>query len=31
MLELEDVKITSIKFKENINDKIYIDYQYIKE
>ena len=31
MLELEDVQITSIKFKEDINDKIYIDYQYIKE
>lgn len=31
MLELEDVQITSIKFTENINDKVYIDYQYIKE
>lgn len=31
MLELEDVRITSIKFKENINDKIYIDYQYVKQ
>ena len=31
MLELEDVRITSIKFTENINDKVYIDYQYIKE
>ena len=29
-LELEDVEITSIKFREDINDKIYIDYQYIK-
>lgn len=30
-LELEDVEITSIKFKDNIGDKAYIDYQYIKE
>lgn len=30
MLELEDVAITSIKFKEDIDDKIYIDYQYVK-
>ena len=30
ILELEDVEITSIKFKDNIGDKIYIDYQYIK-
>ena len=29
-LELEDVEITSIKFREDINDKIYINYQYIK-
>lgn len=28
MLELEDVKITSITFPENTNDKVYIDYQY---
>lgn len=31
MLELQDVEITSIKFKNNTNDKIYIDYQYTKE
>ena len=31
ILELEDVEITSIKFKNNINDKVYIDYQYIKK
>ena len=31
ILELEDVRITSIKFIENINDKVYINYQYIKE
>lgn len=30
-LELEDVKITSIKFKDDIGDKAYIDYQYIKK
>ena len=30
-LELEDVEITSIKFKDDIGDKIYIDYQYIKK
>ena len=30
ILELEDTKINSIKFKENTNDKIYIDYQYQK-
>jgi len=28
MLELEDVRITSIKFKQNMNDSIYLDYQY---
>lgn len=28
MLELEDVKITSIKFPYGANNKIYIDYQY---
>ena len=28
ILELEDVKITSIKFKQNVNDNFYIDYQY---
>ena len=30
-LELEDVEITSIKFKDDIGDKAYIDYQYIKK
>lgn len=30
ILELEDTKINSIKFKENTDDKIYIDYQYQK-
>lgn len=28
MLELEDVKITSIKFMQNTDDTVYIDYQY---
>lgn len=28
MLELEDVEITSIKFTQDVNEKIYIDYQY---
>lgn len=28
MLQLEDCKITSIKFKEDTDDKVYIDYQY---
>ena len=28
MLELEDVRITSIKFKQNMDDSIYLDYQY---
>ena len=31
ILELEDVEITSIKFKDDIGDKAYIDYQYIKK
>lgn len=31
MLELEDTQITSIKFKKNTNNKIYIDYQYIEK
>lgn len=32
MLEFEDVKITSIKFLQDIeDDKVYIDYQYINE
>ena len=30
-LELEDVEITSIKFKDDIGDKAYIDYQYVKK
>lgn len=30
MLELEDVKVTSIQFVEDTNDLIYIDYQYHK-
>ena len=30
ILELEDTEINSIKFKENTDDKIYIDYQYQK-
>lgn len=30
-LELEDVEIASIKFKDDIGDKAYIDYQYIKK
>ena len=30
ILELEDTKINSIKFKKNTDDKIYIDYQYQK-
>lgn len=30
MLELQDVKITSIKFKQDVNDSFYIDYQYEK-
>ena len=30
-LELQDVEITSIKFKDDIGDKAYIDYQYIKK
>lgn len=28
MLQLEDCKIVSIKFKEDTDDKVYIDYQY---
>ena len=28
ILELENVRITSIKFKEDVSDKFYIDYQY---
>lgn len=31
ILELQDVEITSIKFKDNIDDKAYIDYQYVKK
>lgn len=30
MLELENTEITSIKFQEDTNEKIYIDYQYQK-
>ena len=30
MLELEDTNITSIKFKKDTDDRIYIDYQYKK-
>ena len=30
-LELEGVEITSIKFKDDIGDKAYIDYQYVKK
>ena len=29
MLELQDVKITAIQFINNVDDNIYIDYQYI--
>ena len=31
ILELQDVEITSIKFKNNIGDRAYIDYQYVKK
>ena len=31
ILELEDVEITSIKFKDDIGDKAYIDYQYVRK
>ena len=31
MLELEDVKVTSIQFVEDTDDLIYIDYQYHKK
>lgn len=31
MLELQDVKVTSIQFVENTDDLIYIDYQYHKK
>lgn len=30
MLELEDVEITSIKFMQDVDDNVYIDYQYEK-
>ena len=30
MLELEDVKVTSIQFVENTDELVYIDYQYHK-
>lgn len=29
MLELQDVKITSIKFSQDMDDRIFIDYQYV--
>ena len=31
MLELQDVKITSIQFVEDVDDLMYIDYQYHKK
>lgn len=31
MLELQDVEITSIKFPQNMDDRIFIDYQYISK
>lgn len=30
MLELEDVKVTSIQFVDDVDDLVYIDYQYKK-
>ena len=30
MLQLENVKIKSIKFNQNVNEKMFIDYQYKK-
>ena len=30
MLELEDIKIISIQFVQDVNDLFYIDYQYHK-
>lgn len=30
MLELEDVRITEIHFSNNVDDKMYIDYQYVQ-
>ena len=30
VLELEDVEITSIKFMQDVDDNVYIDYQYEK-
>ena len=29
MLELQDVEITSIKFPQDMDDRIFIDYQYV--
>lgn len=29
MLELEDVRITSIQFTQDVDDRVYIDYQYV--
>ena len=31
ILELEDVQINTLHFKENVNDNFYIDYQYVKK
>ena len=31
MLELQDVKITSIKFSQNVDDRFFIDYQCVSE
>ena len=30
MLELEDVKVTSIQFVDDVDELVYIDYQYHK-
>ena len=31
MLELQDVEVTSIKFKQDMNESTFIDYQYVGE
>ena len=31
ILELEDVQVTSLKFQQDVNDRFYIDYQYVRE
>ena len=31
MLELQDVKITSIKFPKSVDDRMFIDYQYVSK